>query len=241
MLIRAMYIEDTPAHVDDFLREAAAIERFEVVFVCAGYQAAAEWLQQEGHIDIIFSDIELAGPDGLRIAKALGDCCHFFILVSGHAQYRAEAWDVGAKGYLMKPVLQDDLRMLVEKLRSIKAHGGVWLGEASYAFYRNVIDGVLTKIDLTQVIEITKGADNKNHTKICLPNKVVLVNKSITQLLEDTAASGRFIRLRGDAAVAKSQIAGIADNTVALLNGNRYVVTKEYLPALKGWIQNPNP
>lgn len=236
MVIHAMYIEDTPAHVTDFLREVKSVPGLVIEKVCASYVEAASWLSTRQHIDIIFCDIELPGPNGLQIAKSLRHRCHFFIFVSGHASHRDAAWGVGAKGYLMKPVMQDELREVVDDLRKIKQAGGVWQDESPCFFYKNVNTGALTKVYLHEVTEITKGAENKNHTQICSGKETVVVNKSLSGVLDDAAAYGLFIRVRSDAAVALSQIETIKDNTVYLQTNTRYVITDGYLDGVRQWL-----
>lgn len=246
MHIHALYIEDIPAHRDDFLRECGYIERFTVERVFPDYESAANWLKERKHIDIIFCDIELPGADGLRIAKALRRYCHLFVFVTGHTKYQAEAWGVGAMGYLMKPVMQESIREIVEKLRIIKAgaqgeRAELLISRPPVVFYPDIVSNRWVKVNLANVTEILRDGENKNHTKICCPNLVITVNKSLSLVLREVEKYGLFIRVRSSVAVAIAQIGSVKDATVYLHSGMGYPVTATYQPGLKALMDQIRP
>ncbi|MDR2543758.1 MAG: response regulator, partial [Treponema sp.] len=61
---------------------------------------------KNNRIDVAFLDIEMAGMNGLQIAKSLkeiyGKTC--IVFVTGHSHYAADAFALRANGYIMKPV-----------------------------------------------------------------------------------------------------------------------------------------
>jgi len=60
-------------------------------------------------VDLAFLDIEMAGMDGLQLAKSLKDVYGKtnIIFTTGHSQYALDAYKIYACGYLLKPVSKD--------------------------------------------------------------------------------------------------------------------------------------
>lgn len=66
----------------------------------------------ENPVDVIFSDIEMFEMTGLELAekvKAIFPCIQF-IFVSGYSEYALEAMKVHANGYLLKPIVLEDVK-----------------------------------------------------------------------------------------------------------------------------------
>lgn len=63
-------------------------------------------------VDAAFLDIELGSMNGLVLAKMIKDICPeaHIIFVTSHEQYALGAIQMHATGYLMKPVMAEDLR-----------------------------------------------------------------------------------------------------------------------------------
>ena len=65
---------------------------------------------------IAFLDIRMPGRSGLDVAAAIGAQCHV-VFITAYDQYALQAFDAGAVDYLLKPVEEDRLRTMVERLR----------------------------------------------------------------------------------------------------------------------------
>ena len=63
------------------------------------------------YIDLAFLDIEMAGMNGLQLAKCLKDINNRIniIFTTGHSQYAVEAYAIHASGYLLKPISTDSI------------------------------------------------------------------------------------------------------------------------------------
>ena len=61
--------------------------------------------------DVVFSDIEMPGTDGLHLAARIKQHAPRakIVLVTGYSQYALDAFSVHANGYLMKPVMEERL------------------------------------------------------------------------------------------------------------------------------------
>jgi len=73
-----------------------------------GFRKPGEALDfaEKEHVDVAFLDIEMGGMNGLQLAKELKDIHGRtnIIFTTGYEQYAADAYEIHASGYLMKPV-----------------------------------------------------------------------------------------------------------------------------------------
>lgn len=76
-------------------------------------------LQEQGlRPDVVFSDIELPGMDGISLAvqiKRAAPACRI-VFVTGYDSYALEAFHVHAQGYLMKPVTAAAVREELDQI-----------------------------------------------------------------------------------------------------------------------------
>ena len=70
-------------------------------------------LLRERHVDLLLTDIEMPSVDGLELLRALrrdrSTASIPVLVVSSHSHYEQEARQLGAAGYLTKPVRTSDL------------------------------------------------------------------------------------------------------------------------------------
>jgi len=100
--------------------------------------------------DVAFLDIEMPGINGLYLAKRFKDIYPKtnIIFVTSYSQYAMDAHSLHASGYLMKPVLAEDIRKELDDLRNpvsaissrvrIQTFGNfdIFVDDAPLAFYR---------------------------------------------------------------------------------------------------------
>lgn len=69
--------------------------------------------------DVAFLDIEMPETGGIELAKSMKLVCPDINIIfsTGYGQYRDKAFDLHASGYLMKPILPEDVRRELEDLR----------------------------------------------------------------------------------------------------------------------------
>ncbi|MCI8414834.1 MAG: response regulator [Ruminiclostridium sp.] len=78
------------------------------------------WLEEEGEgFDVAFLDIEMPGISGIALAQRLKELCPQgnLVFVTGFSQYMAEAFQLHASGYIMKPVSVKAVEEELENLR----------------------------------------------------------------------------------------------------------------------------
>lgn len=86
-----------------------------------GFERGADALAftEQNPCDVAFLDIQMSGINGLELARRL---CEQkpktnIVFVTGYREYTAEAFELLASGYIMKPVTVEDIKKQMENLR----------------------------------------------------------------------------------------------------------------------------
>ena len=74
---------------------------------------------EESGCDVAFLDIHMRGMNGVEVAKRLKEINRKMniIFVTGFSEYKADAMDMKASGYIMKPVTVEDVKEELDNLR----------------------------------------------------------------------------------------------------------------------------
>lgn len=109
--------DDDELYREITLQQLNLIPDLECLAVCS---SAIEVLQllKEKQPNFLILDIEMPGLTGMQLAKSLTDL-PLTIFISSHSHYAADAFDVDALDYLVKPASQERLERAVEKARHL--------------------------------------------------------------------------------------------------------------------------
>jgi len=114
-----LYVEDEESIREPFLM---LTERyFKQVFVATnGEEGLDIFKQYQSEIDLIITDVRMPKMDGLKMAKQIKEINYeipiIFVTAFGDTDYLKEAIEVGADGYIVKPI---DRNQLFTKLNSL--------------------------------------------------------------------------------------------------------------------------
>ena len=114
--VRALVVEDEAALRDELCEAlAAAWPALEIVDT-AGDGASALRLVEQHAPDLVFLDIRIPDPDGLEVARLIGDRVHV-VFVTAYDQFALAAFEHGAVDYLLKPLQPERLARVVLRLQ----------------------------------------------------------------------------------------------------------------------------
>lgn len=127
-MIRTLIVEDEPAEAERLMKFVrrygdARDELFQVTWI----KSAMDMLSDKGHYDLVLLDIDLPGISGMEAAQLLRvyDETTPIIFVTNLAKYAVKGYDVGATGFIVKPVSWGNLSMSLDRaLRSIRQNVG---------------------------------------------------------------------------------------------------------------------
>jgi two-component system, LytTR family, response regulator len=118
--VRTLLVDDEPLANQYLARLLAAHPEILIVGVATSVTEAREQLASLRPL-LVFLDVEMGGASGFALFDSLAGDTQF-IMVTAHAKYALQAFDVDATDYLLKPVRGE---RLAEALRRAGAIGGV--------------------------------------------------------------------------------------------------------------------
>ena len=167
--------------------------------------------------DLLILDVEMPGLSGIQLAKSLRQL-PLIIFISSHAHYAADAFDVDAIDYLVKPAAPERLMRAIEKARQLMemknntapAEGFKTASEESF-FIKD--KSTFIKINYSDVLYVQSLGDFVTIYLQTGEKKVALVSmKNLEQQLPPSI----FIRISRTHMVNKNKITAIDSNTVSL-------------------------
>lgn len=127
-MYRALIVEDDPdeaSRLTDFVRRYS--DTHETSFQITWFKSAMEMLSDRSHYDLILLDIDLPGINGMEAAQLMRvyDEATPIIFVTNLAKYAVKGYEVGATGFIVKPVNWGNLSISLDRaLRTIRQNAG---------------------------------------------------------------------------------------------------------------------
>jgi len=118
MTMSCIVIDDEPHAIEEVRDLISQVPHLNLLQTFPDAKQAIAYLQEIGHVDIIFSDISMAVLNGIEAAEILNNYCHFLVYVTAYREFAPEAFGAKADGYLLKPVSYVAFRQKVEDLNS---------------------------------------------------------------------------------------------------------------------------
>lgn len=182
-------------------------------------------LQEGKYFDIILSDIEMPGTDGMRLAKEIRGCLPeaILIFVTAYLKYAVDAYELEVFRYIPKSCLDEKLPealgIAIKRIRS--------QSDQSYLIQTAAR---IEKIPLKQIVYIQK--DGKNAMIICTDGSVKSVRKSLADVYKELRSED-FVFVERGSIVNIAQIKSIQKEEVLLSNGVRIHASRPRLEEMK--------
>lgn len=154
--LKTLIVDDEPLARDLLASMLAVHPGIEVIGMAGSVAEARAFLERETP-DLVFLDMEMPCAPGLDLRDDLPPGTHT-VFVSAFADYALEAFDFGARGYLLKPVDSSRLALVLERL-------GPQPVEAEAGTIESVTDrGKISRIPLERILWIEAC---QNYTLVC--------------------------------------------------------------------------
>jgi DNA-binding LytR/AlgR family response regulator len=97
------------------------VPEMEVTGVFETIRDTVEYLEQEPHLDLIFSDVQLADGTSFEIFSKVNVRCPI-IFTTAYDTYAIEAFNANGIDYLLKPIEEERLRKAIDKARKFTSN-----------------------------------------------------------------------------------------------------------------------
>jgi two-component system LytT family response regulator len=118
--MRVLIVDDEKLALDRLRAHFSDIEGVAIVGEARDGDQALEAIEALKP-DLVILDVQMPGRTGLGTATAMKEPRPELVFVTAHEHYAAEAFDVDAADYLLKPVRFDRLRQAVERAKRRRA------------------------------------------------------------------------------------------------------------------------
>lgn len=172
--------------------------------------------------DLLISDIEMPGVDGITVGQALRN--KLVIFTTAYKEYAVDAFDLDAVDYLTKPIRIERLRQAVDK--ALDRFGKPELKK--FATFNTDKGKSLLYFDSVALIATSASDSRDKEVLLTDGDSVLLKNISFTQLLQEFPETG-FCRVNKKEVVALASVKFFTHNEITLLqpdkNGRSVIVS----------------
>lgn len=144
--LKTLIVDDEPLARGLLASLLAAHPEVEILGMAGSVAEARAFLERETP-DVLFLDMEMPGASGLELRDDLPPATRT-VFVTAFADYALEAFDFGARGYLLKPVDPSRLALVLERL------GAEPSGAADAAVESVAEGGKISRIPLERILWI---------------------------------------------------------------------------------------
>ncbi|SMC96294.1 LytR/AlgR family response regulator transcription factor [Pedobacter africanus] len=187
-------------------------------------------IQQNDIPDIAFIGILKGQISGIQLAKLLMNKIKYLIIIAYDLSYVLDAFDVNARGYLIKPILKQKLWETIMKIVEKEKRKLEDVRRNEYFFIKSNISEV-TKIYVNDIIAV-QGASNyvQIHT---LDQKNYITYAKMLDYEHKLSSLGDFIRVNKSFIISTSAIKQIQKRKILLNNGLQIPIGNTYKNRIK--------
>lgn len=230
--LRCLIVDDEHFAISLLEKFVADTPGLEVAGTSRSPVRAIELLQQEP-VDLLFLDIQMPIMSGTSLLRSISRV-PVTIFTTAYPQHAAEAFDLDAADYLLKPFSFERFTHAVEKARAIVRQRAEAAPEKPLGTLIVKADRAWVKIPFGDIRYIEGW---KEYVKIFLEKEKVVTLESLNNL-EATLPESHFLRVHKSFIVAKNQVQKMDGDMLLLLNGDKIPVArarkKEVVAALFG-------
>ena len=217
-------ITDDEQEMREDLQEA--IERVapgNTYFYARNYDTAVEAVKTHD-IELAFLDINMPGPSGIEVAKTIRKLHPGIniIIVTAYAEYALNALRLFVSGYILKPVMDDELREVLDNLRNPIAEGEKTIEAKCFGnfdvFYRGrQISFSRQKEKELLAFLICLNGSSANRSEIC------------ANLFEDKPEQKGYDYLKKIVQSLKKDLGKLGINDLLIHNRNSYAINTDMI------------
>ena len=238
MTLTAVIVDDEPLARNRMQRLLKQLNVKVMALAEDGQLAIREVLEHKP--DLVFMDIEMPIMNGIEAAQAILDVTDevpIIIFCTAYDEYAIEAFNTSAIAYLLKPVMEEDIKRAISKSTQISKTKLSNLESASEhdSDVRITASGTIRKLKASELIYIR--SEDKCSFAGLLDGQEVLVDYSLKSL--EQKLSGQFIRVHRNALVNTHQITGLVREKDGLTRLElrsspiRFLVSRRHLTRVK--------
>jgi DNA-binding LytR/AlgR family response regulator len=231
---RCLIVDDEPLAVRIVRKHAELVDHLEVVACCSDALQAMEVMKAE-RIDLIFLDIELPKILGTNFVRTLQKPPKI-IFTTAHTTYAAEAFDLNAVDYLVKPITFERFLKAIDKAGHLMGiqQQAVSAPGAEFLYFR--AERKMVKVLLADIQYVESIKDYINIFRCGLPPLHV---KQSIRVMETLLPGNLFVRIHRSYIISIHQATAFTCHDVEI-GPIELPIGRQYAAAIQRFARN-NP
>jgi DNA-binding LytR/AlgR family response regulator len=169
--------------------------------------------------DIVFLDIQIPEPNGLDVARFIGDRCHV-VFVTAYDEYAIDAFEKGAADYILKPISDARLSVTIQRLKKKQAKAPADMAnilnqlqahQPRLQYLRWITASIGKSLRMITIDEVVFIQSEQKYTRVVLADSEVLIKKTLKELLAELDPE-QFWQIHRSTVVNATEIASIEPN-----------------------------
>ena len=170
--------------------------------------------------EVVFLDVKMPHFDGFEVRETIRAHVRHVVFVTAHTEFAAQAFDVAASDYLVKPVTQARLQASLDRVRQSLASPGV----------RRVLLGSRHGGAAVDVGDVTWLEADGAYVNAYVHGRRHVLRESLAQVV-DRLGSDAFVRIHRSAAINLAHVRGLRRGVghgleVELTDGTRLPISR---------------
>ena len=222
--LRIAVVDDSPADSSDITH---AVEEFceerEIAVQIAHYANGDEFLSGGKETDAVFLDIDMPGTNGLEVAKCIRrqNSKRIIIFCTNLEQYAINGYEVNALGYLLKPVSQYWVDLVMKKVMSALS-----VEKKAVLVVRSATEQAI--VNIADIVYVEVQAHNIFYNVMQNGKLFVLKSRGSMREVEEKLASRHFARCSACYLVNLRKVVSVKKNTVFLAGNVALPISRTY-------------
>jgi DNA-binding LytR/AlgR family response regulator len=238
-MLHCIIVDDEPLALDLLEDNISKVPFLKLVARCKNAMEAVQILQSM-NIDLVFTDIQMPGLNGLQLVETLR-IKPMFIFISAYEKYALQGYKLDVVDYLLKPVPFDRFveacnkaleRCAVRRVQQsfvTPVSGATPVVSPNHIFVH--IDYSLVKILLNEIKFIEAHRDYIKVHFIPTGKRPVLVRMSMKSM-EEMLPTDRFLRTHKSYIINADQVTAIRKNSV-FINELEFTISEPYKDVIR--------
>jgi two-component system LytT family response regulator len=234
MNLKCIIIDDEPHAVSELEDLVSLLPNLHMAGSFPDVIQAVSFLQLNGPVDIIFSDISMPVVSGIDSAGTLKKFCNYLVYVTAHRNYAVEAFEVSAAAYLIKPIGKNIfLEKVNDLIRQSQYLASKPQDKDENLFVKGSSKNSFIKINFNDIIYIEAML---NYVIIHTIKDSQVTYIGLKEMMNKLQSKEKFMRINKSIIVSTNHINHVDGNLVHLENKKYYAIGKSYKNAFHEYI-----
>jgi DNA-binding LytR/AlgR family response regulator len=232
MTWKCLLVDDEPLAIEVLQNHIMAVEQLQVVGSCNSALHAMEFLK-DNPVDLMFLDIQMPRLTGTAMLRAL-PAKPKVIFTTAFKDYAADAFELDAVDYLLKPVSFERFLRAINKLPNLNLpvhQTPVQSEDSGFIYFRS--DRKMIKLFYDEILYIESI---KDYIRIIRDGNTPLLVKQTISATEEMLPRHLFVRIHRSFIVAARKITAFTQNDIEI-NKIEIPIGRLYRDQVKRWSQ----